>query len=166
MPITHIRGPGFGSWLCFQFQLSALHTLGGNKVMTQVVGSLSPIWEIQTEFWTPSFGFNKFWILHVLGKWASEWKLFVSGSLYRKIQTKPSKTSLGFQLASHKSWIWTWTVWLQWLSMPAEPRVPVLPYLFDIFVLFSKSMKLFFAAIFPSDFIFLLPKDENRFICV
>lgn len=56
MPAFLIRVPRFESWLYFQLQLPANVHLGRQQVMAQVVESLLPTWETQTEFLAPDFG--------------------------------------------------------------------------------------------------------------
>lgn len=31
LPTSHIGAPGFNSWLCFQFSIPAVHTLGSSR---------------------------------------------------------------------------------------------------------------------------------------
>lgn len=59
---SHIRMPGFYSWLCF-------HTLGREQCrIAQVLGSVSSMWDNWIEFQTPGFILVQLWLFQVFGK--------------------------------------------------------------------------------------------------
>lgn len=95
----------FASSLGYSMPLIQLATnvLGRQCMISQVLGSMPPLWETGIEFLAPSFSLAYPWWLWIFEEWISRWQIFVSLALSMSLSTSDKWTHFKGIKTFHKN---------------------------------------------------------------